>query len=225
MDNKNYERIYEQCNALYPEMQFVIEYIQNISTKNNEINNTLEKIKSGDIAAIKRFIELYLKTALKFSLQAARTSGLPLDELFSEAVFIITKRGMDLANHKINKGTTISILIKNGLQKYISEQKNILLCESIDFGGSYYIEQSMLRELCMPELHKLINEALNSLPEKYEIVLDMRYGINNHKYTVRQIAKKLNLTKQSIYAIEKNALKKLRESSRYSEQLRQYLDT
>lgn len=223
MDNNNFEELYEQCSALCPEMQFVIEYIRNIPAKCNEIGSTIKKLKSGDKSAIKRFIELYLKTALNFSLQAAKKSGLPLDELFSEAVSVITKRAEDQANHKISKGNTISAEIKNGLQRYISKQENLLSYEPIDLGGSYHIGKSMLKELCMPELHELISEAMFNLPEKYEIVLSMRYGINNVQYTVSEIAEILGLSKQGVYMREKIALKKLRESRIYSEQLKQYL--
>lgn len=224
MDKIDYEEIYEQCNIICPEMRFVTAYIRNISTKNNEIKNTLKKIKSGDTSAIKRFIELYLKTALIISLSAAKESGLPLDELFSEAVSAISKHAIDLANQKIKNGVTVSSLIKKRLQKYIFEHKNYISLEEVKLKISYDIERLIMKRLCMPELHELINEALYSLPEKFETILNMRYGINDHKYTVKQIAKNYNLSKQSIYVAEKNALKKLRESEKYSEILKMYLD-
>lgn len=205
-------------------MRSVTAYIRNISTKNNGIKNTLKKIKSGDTSAIKRFIELYLKTALKISLSAAKESGLPLDELFSEAVSAISKHAIDLANQKIKNGVTVSSLIKKRLQKYIFEHKNYISLEEVKLKVSYDIERLIMKRLCMPELHELINEALYSLPGKFETILNMRYGINEHKYAVKQIAQKYNLSMQSIYMAEKNALKKLRESEKYSEMLKMYLD-
>ena len=224
MDNKNYERIYEQCNVLCPEMQFVIKYIQNISTKNNETNTMLEKIKSGDTSAIKRFIELYLKSALKFSYQAARQSVLPLDELFSEAVSVVTQRAIDILNNKIKIGTAMSVTIKKRLKKYISEQNDFISYELMDTLVGYNGERPMLRRIYIPELHDLMTDALHSLPERYEAVLDMKYGINCNKCTVTQIAEEFNVSTQSIYVREQSALKKLRESSKYSELLQQYLD-
>lgn len=71
MDNINHEEIYRQSAAICPEMRSVIEYIQNISHQNNEIQNTIDRLQSGDTSAIKRFIELYIKTAPKPSLQVA----------------------------------------------------------------------------------------------------------------------------------------------------------
>lgn len=172
MDKIDYEEIYEQCNIICPEMRSVTAYIRNISTKNNGIKNTLKKIKSGDTSAIKRFIELYLKTALKISLSAAKESGLPLDELFSEAVSAISKHAIDLANQKIKNGVTVSSLIKKRLQKYIFEHKNYISLEEVKLKVSYDIERLIMKRLCMPELHELINEALYSLPGKFETILN-----------------------------------------------------
>lgn len=224
MDNINYEEIYRQSAAICPEMRSVIEYIRNISHQNNEIQNTINRLQSGDTSAIKRFIELYMKAALKFSFQAAVQSGLQLDELFSEAVFVISQRAADLADNKISQGMAMSKAINKRLQKYISEQNEFISYELTDPVVSYDVEQTMLRKLYVSELHDLITDALHSLSDRYETVLDMRYGINCNKHTVAQIAEKFKVSKQNIYVREQYALKKLRESSEYSEQLRQYLD-
>jgi len=224
LGNINYEEIYRQCAAICPEMRSVIEYIQNISHQNNEIQNTINRLQSGDTSAIKRFIELYLKTALKVSFQASRQSGLPLDELFSEAVFVISQRAIDLTDNKISQGMAMSKAINKRLQKYISEQNDFISYELTDPIVSYDVEQTMLRKLYVSELHDLITDALHSLSDRYETVLDMRYGINCNKHTVAQIAEKFKVSTQNIYVREQYALKKLRESSEYSEQLRQYLD-
>lgn len=224
MDNINYEEIYRQCTVICPEMRSVIEYIRNISPKYTEYTNTVEKLKGGDMSAIKRFIELYLKSALKFSYQAARQSGLPLDELFSEAVSVVTQRAIDILNNKIKIGTAMSVTIKKRLKKYISEQNDFISYELMDILIGYNGERPMLRRLYIPELHDLMTDALHNLPERYEAVLDMKYGINCNKCTVAQIAEEFNVSTQSIYVREKSALKKLRESSKYSELLQQYLD-
>ena len=105
-------------------MQSVIEYVRNISSSNKEIKNTVDRLKGGDMSAVKRYIELYMKKALMYSLAAAKQSGLPLDELFSEAVSVAAQRAVDLAEHNIKKVTLMSSMssdIKNRLQKYIFE--------------------------------------------------------------------------------------------------------
>lgn len=64
MDKINYEEIYDHCKAICPEMQSVIEYVRNISSSNKEIKNTVDRLKGGDMPAVKRYIELYMKKAL-----------------------------------------------------------------------------------------------------------------------------------------------------------------
>lgn len=226
MDKIDYETICERCNIVCPEMRSVTECIRNISANNSNIRNTVKKLKSGDMSAVKNFIELHLKTALMLSLLAAEESGLPLDELFSESVLVISKRADDLANQRVKNRISVSSLIQKRLKKYIFEQKQEN-CLSFELPKCIIVcdpERLIMRRLCKPELHELINKALYSLPERSEYILNMKYGINHHKYTVEQIAKQLNLSKQRIYMEEKNALKMLRESKEYSEMLRMYLD-
>lgn len=226
MDKIDYETICGRCNAVCPEMRFVTEYIRNIPTENSGVRNTVKKIKNGDMSAVKRFMELHLKTALTLSLTAAEESGLPLDELFSAAVSVISERAVDLANQRVKKRVSVSSLVQKRLQEYIfeREQENCISCELARYSIVCDAERLIMKKLCMPELHELIHEALYSLPEKFKTILSMRYGINNHKYTVKQIAQKYNSFKQSTYLAEKNALKKLCESEKYSEILKMYLD-
>lgn len=56
MDKINYEEIYDHCKAICPEMQSVIEYVRNISSSNKEIKNTVDRLKGGDMSAVKRYI-------------------------------------------------------------------------------------------------------------------------------------------------------------------------
>lgn len=226
MDKIDFEAIYERCNIVCPGMRSVTEYIRNISAKNSNVRNTVKKLKSGDMSAVKKFMELHLKTALIVSLSAAEESGLPLDELFSEAVLVIWERADDLANQRVKNRMSVSALIQKRLKKYIFKQKqeNCLSCELPRCIVVCDTERLIMRRLCKPELHELINKALYSLPKRFEYILNMKYGINKRKDTVDQIAKQLNLSKQRIYVEEKNALKMLRESKEYSEMLRIYLD-
>lgn len=224
MDKIDYETICERCNIVCPEMRSVTEYIRNISAKNSNVRNTVKKLKSGDMSAVKKFMELHLKTALMLSSSAAEESGLPLGELFSEAVSVISKRAVDLANQRVKTKTSVSSLIQKRLKKYIFEQENCISCDLARYITVCDAERLIMRRLCKPELHELINKALYSLPERSEYILNMKYDINNHKYTVEQIAKQYKLSKQRIYVEEKNALKMLRESKEYSEMLRMYLD-
>lgn len=224
MDKIDYETIYEQCNIVSPGMRSVTEYIQNISAENSDARNAIQKLKSGDMSAVNKFIESHLKTALRLSLLAAEESGLPLDELFSEAVSVISERAVDLANQRVKNRISVSSLIRKRLQKYIFEYENYISHKSERCSIIFDPERLIIKRLCTPELHDVINMALYSLPERFENILSMRYGINNRKYAVEQIAEQYKLSKQRIYAAEKIALKRLRESREYSEMLRMYLD-
>ena len=163
MDKINYEEIYDHCKAICPEMQSVIEYVRNISSSNKEIKNTVDRLKGGDMSAVKRYIELYMKKALMYSLAAAKQSGLPLDELFSEAVSVAAQRAVDLAEHNIKKVTLMSSMssdIKNRLQKYIFEYNDFSRYEISELKVGYDGEKLMLEKICTPEFNDLLNEAM-----------------------------------------------------------------
>lgn len=53
MDKIDYETIYEQCNIVCPGMRSVTECIQNRSAENSNVRNTVKKLKSGDMSAVK----------------------------------------------------------------------------------------------------------------------------------------------------------------------------
>ena len=150
MDKINYEEIYDHCKAICPEMQSVIEYVRNISSSNKEIKNTVDRLKGGDMPAVKRYIELYMKKAL-------------MDELFSEAVSVAAQRAVDLAEHNIKKVTLMSSMssdIKNRLQKYIFEYNDFSRYEISELKVGYDGEKLMLKKICTPEFNDLLNEAM-----------------------------------------------------------------
>lgn len=122
MDNNNYEEVYKQCAEICPELQCIIEYMRHIPPKRNERKKILEEIKNGDKSAEKRFIEIYLRTALRCSLRAAQRSGLPLDDLFSEAVLALMEYTERLSENEISAGN-LFIIIKKRLSQYILKNR------------------------------------------------------------------------------------------------------
>ncbi|MFQ3574324.1 MAG: sigma-70 family RNA polymerase sigma factor [Thermodesulfovibrionales bacterium] len=68
------------------------------------------------------------------------------------------------------------------------------------------------------ELQMQINKALLKLSPKERLVIQKRYGIGREEipHTLEALGKELNLTRERIRQIEKNALKKLRHPSRSS---------
>ena len=62
---------------------------------------------------------------------------------------------------------------------------------------------------------KKMRESLSLLTSREEEIIKMRFGIGyGSTYTLDEIGKKLNLTRERIRQIEKEALKKLAESER-----------
>ena len=73
------------------------------------------------------------------------------------------------------------------------------------------------------ELRKEISNVLKSLSEKERMVLTLRFGLEGHEQmTLEDIGNILNLSRERIRQIERNALKKLR-NSKYAKGLMDFL--
>jgi len=67
----------------------------------------------------------------------------------------------------------------------------------------------------LKELSNLVNDVLDSLTPKEAKVLRMRFGIRmSTDYTLEEIGKQFDLTRERIRQIEEKALRKLRHPSR-----------
>jgi RNA polymerase primary sigma factor len=65
------------------------------------------------------------------------------------------------------------------------------------------------------ELRRRVNEALSSLNDREKEIIRMRFGMDNETiYTLDEVGKKLNLTRERIRQLEENAIKKLAASDR-----------
>ena len=74
------------------------------------------------------------------------------------------------------------------------------------------------------ELATRVNEVLSSLTEREEKIIRLRFGIGEKaEYTLEEIGKRFNVSRERIRQIEKKALNRLRHSSR-REKLRFFLD-
>ncbi len=74
------------------------------------------------------------------------------------------------------------------------------------------------------ELANRVNDVLSSLTEREEKIIRLRFGIGEKaEYTLEEIGKRFNVSRERIRQIEKKALNRLRHSSR-REKLRYFLD-
>ena len=72
-------------------------------------------------------------------------------------------------------------------------------------------------------LTEVINQTLQTLTEREQLILKHRFGLDNHEeLSLSEIGKMFNLTKERIRQIEKKAIRRLRHPSR-SRYLRKYL--
>lgn len=102
-----------------------------------------------------------------------------------------------------NMQTPISLDLKindedsDGTVQDLIEDKNKLSPEQITFNDS---------------LSKTVNHALSKfLNEEERMVAELHYGlVDGHKYTLRDIAEKMNITHEQARRVQANALKKLR---------------
>ena len=71
-------------------------------------------------------------------------------------------------------------------------------------------------------LHEQIEEMLATLSSREREVLHYRFGLEDgHSYTLEEVGRKFNVTRERIRQIEAKALRKLRQPSR---KLKDFLD-
>lgn len=126
--DKRYNEIYKRCIELCPDMQDLIEKIRQITPpRTNECKALYERKANGDSKALSRIIEMYLRTALRFSLTAAEKTSLPLDEIFSEAVIGLSESASryDCRNNSALVNFIISG-IRQGIKAYIRRNSSYI---------------------------------------------------------------------------------------------------
>ena len=73
-------------------------------------------------------------------------------------------------------------------------------------------------------LHEQLMEVLDTLTEREQKVLRLRFGLDDGRpRTLEEVGKEFNVTRERIRQIEAKALRKLRHPSR-SKKLKDYLD-
>ena len=70
------------------------------------------------------------------------------------------------------------------------------------------------------ELSEIVDKILKQMTDREEKILRMYYGLDHsHEYTLDEIGKELNLTRERVRQIKTKALRKLMRSHRYKNQL------
>ena len=187
--------------------------------KYRERDILLQKIKSGDRNVKNRLIEMYLRNALCIALEVAEVSSLPLEDIFSETVVGLMER-----LNCPTKNKNYSAFLRKGmyLAAYNYAQKNETkfmsydeYCESIK--EKYYDgENVMLKHICQFQLRQLMNNAVTTLIDREQRILNLRFGLeNSDKRSYKEIAEMYYIDKNRVRQIERKALHKLKTAYKY----------
>lgn len=223
--DKEYDQIYQRCINICPEMKPLIEMIRLIPPpKRNEREKLLNKIKSGDKSAKSRLVEMYLRNAVRVSLEAAEMFSLPLDEIFSKVVLGLIKR-LDYEP----KTKNYSAYIHNGMcfdaKFYVKKNTSKLLsyeeyCEKNKDKFFYDGEKFLINRIYIKQLNRLLNNVLSLsylLTYSEETIIRMRFGLDNgEEYTYKEISEIFEMNREQVLAIEQRALRKLNKYCKYS---------
>jgi RNA polymerase primary sigma factor len=97
------------------------------------------------------------------------------------------------------------------LENPVGEEEDSSLADFISDPNAITPEDHMIDEALITAL----NEALETLTDREEKVLRMRYGLlDGRNYTLEEVGKEFGVTRERIRQIESKALRKLRAPSR-----------
>lgn len=227
--DEKYEQIYQRCIEICPDMKPLIERIRQIPPPQYREREILfQKIKLGDKTAKNRLVEMYLRNALHIALEAAEISSQTLEDIFSETVIGLIERLDCTATYK-NYSAFISAGMRIKAYNYVRKNDVKFMsyedyCEKIK--GKYYDgERLMIRRLYLEQLHETLSEVLyKNLIDREKRVLNLRFGLGDHdKHSHKKIAKIFDTDKKRIRYIEQMALRKLKPSFNFPNNLKDFL--
>ncbi len=235
--DESYDRMMEAKNALIKaNLRLVVSVGKRFLKRGLPFSDILQEGNLGLMKAVDKFdyrrgyrFSTYATWWIQQSIiravaESSRTVRIPL--YISETVSKLNKVGSRLqqsygreptleeiaeaANHPIhNVQLYLNVTkIPYSLEMPIGEEddgqlSDILPDESVD---------SPLEMAQMLNMKKLIQDVLDTIPEREKIIVKMRFGIDSGKeYTLEEIGKLMGLTRERIRQIEMEALKKMRK--------------
>jgi RNA polymerase primary sigma factor len=92
-----------------------------------------------------------------------------------------------------------------------------------DVAGSVTPMDQVEEEMNRSSLNGILQQVLDTLPERTRYVLSLRYGlVDGHLYTLDEVGKLIGLTRERVRQIERKALSALREGA-YAQQLASFI--
>ncbi|MCM1007600.1 MAG: sigma-70 family RNA polymerase sigma factor [Ruminococcus flavefaciens] len=230
--DERYEQVYKRCIELFPDMRPIVNKIRKIQPpQTRECGILLEKLFAGDKAAAKRLVEMYLRNALRISLEVAEKFSMPLDEIFSETVMGLTE-ALHKKSNATNYLTYITHKMSSKALKYVRRNKKQFLsyeeyCERIKDKAYYDGERLMIQRIYLQQLNKVLDEAMRSwiMDDRSVKILSLRFGIGIYtKHSYKEIADLYGTDVKRIRFIERRALHKLKVIYNISDELEKFLE-
>ncbi|MBQ7466506.1 MAG: RNA polymerase sporulation sigma factor SigK [Clostridia bacterium] len=190
-----------------------------------EEQSLASKLAGGDQSAreelIKRNLRLVVYTAQKFE-----NTGVPTEDLISIGTIGLIKAVSSFdGEKKIKMATYASRCIENEilmhLRKSTKQKKEVSLEEPIntDSDGNELTISDVLgtesdivgKDIENQEEKDVLKIAIDLLPERERVIMDMRYGLSKGKeMTQKEVADKLEISQSYISRLEKKILEKLK---------------
>ncbi len=184
-----------------------------------------ERLKNGDMSARSELIERNLRLVV-YTAQKFENTGVPTEDLISVGTIGLIKAVTSFdGNKNIKMATYASRCIENEilmhLRKTTKQKRELSLEEPLNTdsdGNELTIsdvlgtEQDTVSKGVENEAEKdILKIALDLLPEREKVIMDMRYGLSAGKeMTQKEVADKLSISQSYISRLEKKILEKLK---------------
>ena len=194
--------------------------------KGTQEQEALELLEQGDDGAKQLLIERNLRLVV-FIARRFENTGVNIEDLISIGTIGLIK-GINTyrRDRNIKLATYASRCIENEILMYIrkiANQKNeVSLDEPInmDYDGNELLlsdilgtdEDVILRPMEDDVDLYLLRQAVQQLPPREKMIVEMRFGLNNQKeLTQKEVAEKLEISQSYISRLEKRIMLKLRK--------------
>lgn len=185
-----------------------------------------QRLSNGDESAKSELIERNLRLVV-YTAQKFENTGVPTEDLISVGTIGLIKAVSSFNNSKnIKMATYASRCIENEilmhLRKTTRQKREMSLDEPLNTDGDgneltisdvLGTEPDSVSKGVESEAEKdILKIALNLLPEREKIIMNMRYGLKTGKeMTQKEVADELSISQSYISRLEKKILEKLKD--------------